>query len=58
MKFEIYQDSSRQWRWRLKAANGEKLASGEAYRNKDDCLTCIGSLMDTDRKTPVYEVAA
>jgi len=30
-KFEIYK-SGTQYRWRLKAANGEIVASGEAYK--------------------------
>lgn len=25
------------WRWRLRAANGETIASGEGYRNRADC---------------------
>ena len=33
-KFEVYQ-SGTQWRLRLKAANGEIVASGEAYSSKD-----------------------
>jgi len=32
-KFEVYQSGS-QFRWRLKAANGEIVASGEAYKTK------------------------
>jgi len=33
-KFEVY-PSGTQYRWRLKAANGEIVASGEAYTTKD-----------------------
>jgi len=32
-KFEIYK-SGTQYRWRLKAANGEIVASGEAYKTR------------------------
>lgn len=32
-KFEIYK-SGAEYRWRLKAANGEIVASGEAYTTK------------------------
>lgn len=45
-----------QWRWRLKAGNGEPIASGESYVNKRNCLLAIGSLMDTSRATLVHEV--
>jgi len=32
-KFEVYPSGS-QFRWRLKAANGEIVASGEAYKTR------------------------
>lgn len=39
MKFEVYTDKSGQYRWRLKAANGQIIAtSGEGYVRKADCL--------------------
>lgn len=63
MYFEIYQDSrglisaiSGQWRWRLKAANKEIIASGESYRNKQDCLAAIALVMNTNSQTPVRSV--
>lgn len=34
-KLEIYPDAKGEWRWRLKAANGEVVASGEGYSRKD-----------------------
>ena len=34
-KFEIYQDKSEKYRFRLKAGNGEVVAVGEAYESKD-----------------------
>jgi uncharacterized protein YegP (UPF0339 family) len=33
-KFEIYKDRSGEYRFRLKAANGEIVASGESYPTK------------------------
>lgn len=33
-KFEVYEDKGGQFRWRLKAANGEIVATGEAYTSK------------------------
>ncbi|RAG82186.1 DUF1508 domain-containing protein [Streptacidiphilus pinicola] len=32
--FEVYQDKAHQWRFRLKAGNGEVVASGEGYPTK------------------------
>jgi uncharacterized protein YegP (UPF0339 family) len=38
MKFHIYKDSSGEWRWRLKAANGNIVAdSAEGYSSKQNC---------------------
>jgi uncharacterized protein YegP (UPF0339 family) len=38
LKFEIYQDAAKEFRWRLKAANGEILATaGQGYKAKADC---------------------
>src|SRR5262245_9987477 len=37
LKFEVYQDAAKEFRWRLKAANNEILAtSGEGYKAKAD----------------------
>ena len=43
-RFELYPSKGclprkyRCWRWRLKGANGEIVAQGEAYSRKADCL--------------------
>ena len=41
MVFNCYKDVRSEWRWRLKANNGEIIASGESYKNKQDCLHAI-----------------
>ncbi len=56
MKFEMYKDPSGQYRWRLKARNGEIIASGEAYRNREDCIAAVSLVMDTNRKTEFIEL--
>lgn len=33
-KFEVYEDKAGKFRWRLKASNGQVVASGEAYNTK------------------------
>ena len=33
-KFEVYEDRAGKYRFRLKASNGEVVASGEAYETK------------------------
>jgi len=53
MKFELYQDAHKAWRWHLKAANGEIIASGEGYVNKQDAaVNAVNLVMDTTSKTP------
>ena len=38
MRFELYRDSVGEWRWRLRARNGEVVAdSGEGYKRREDC---------------------
>ncbi|HPR09443.1 YegP family protein [Candidatus Saccharibacteria bacterium] len=36
-KFEVYA-SAKGWRWRLKAGNGEVVATGEEYTTKDGAM--------------------
>ena len=37
-KFEVYQDKAGKYRFRLKAANGEIVAVGEAYEAKASAI--------------------
>ncbi len=34
------------WRWRLRAGNGEIIASGQAYKRKADALRAVALLDD------------
>lgn len=43
-KFEMYQDSSGEYRFRLKARNGEIIATSEGYKAKNSCLNGIESV--------------
>lgn len=40
-KYEVYMDSMRHYRFRLRAKNGEILALSEPYENKEMCLQAI-----------------
>jgi uncharacterized protein YegP (UPF0339 family) len=43
MRFELYRDAKGEWRWRLRARNGEVVAeSGEGYTRREDCEHGIG----------------
>ena len=35
---EVYMDEAGEWRWRVKAANGEIVAQGESYTREHDAL--------------------
>jgi hypothetical protein len=52
-KFEIYKDAAEKFRFRLKAANGEVIASGEAYESKDGCKNGIESIKNN---APIAEI--
>jgi len=42
--FEWYKDKKGKFRFRLKAANGEIIATSEAYSSKDGCVSGIESV--------------
>lgn len=43
-KFEVYEDKKGEFRFRLKARNGEIIAVSEGYVKKDSCLNGIESV--------------
>jgi uncharacterized protein YegP (UPF0339 family) len=43
-KFEIFQDRKKQYRFHLKASNGEIIAASQAYENKAVCLKGIKAI--------------
>jgi uncharacterized protein YegP (UPF0339 family) len=53
-KFEIYKDAAGKFRFRLKAVNGEIIATGEAYESKDGCKHGIESVKTN---APIAEIA-
>lgn len=42
--FEVYRDKSGEYRFRLKAKNGEVIAVSEGYKRKESCLNGIASV--------------
>ena len=51
--FEWYKDKKGKFRFRLKAANGEIIATGEAYSSKDACVNGIESVK---KNAPIAKV--
>ena len=43
-KFEIYKDKAGEFRFRLKAANGQIIATGEGYKELKSCKNGIASI--------------
>ena len=43
-KFELYKDRKGQFRFRLKASNGQIIASGESYTTKRAAMNGINSI--------------
>lgn len=43
-KFEVYTDKGGEYRFRLKARNGEIIATSEGYKQKASCLNGIDSV--------------
>ncbi len=54
-KFELYTDKAGQFRFRLKATNGQIIAVGEGYKSKDGCLNGIESVKKNAADAEVVE---
>lgn len=57
-KFEIYKDKAGEFRFRLKARNGEIIAASEGYVKKDSCKNGIESVKKNAPEAPVVEPEA
>jgi uncharacterized protein YegP (UPF0339 family) len=58
-KFEVYEDKGKEFRWRLKASNGQVVAaSSGAYANKADCEKAIDVVKKGAPKAEVSEEKA
>ena len=52
-KFEVYTDKAGEFRFRLKATNGEIIAVSEGYKSKASCLNGIESVRKNSEHAPV-----
>ena len=57
-KFEIYSDSAGEFRFRLKAKNGECIATSEGYKSKSSCLNGIESVRKNAPDSEIFYVEA
>ena len=54
-KFEMYVDKAGEYRFRLKARNGEIIATGEGYKAKASCLNGIESIRKNAPDAPIVK---
>ena len=54
-KFEVYNDKKGEFRFRLKATNGEIIATSEGYKTKASCMNGIASVQKNAPEAPVTE---
>ena len=52
-KFEVYLDKAGEYRFRLKATNGEIIATSEGYKAKASCLNGIESVKKNAPEAPI-----
>ena len=56
-KFEVYTDKKGEFRFRLKAGNGQIIATGEGYKAKSGCLNGIESIKKNAPTADIVEEA-
>lgn len=54
-KFELYQDKGKQYRFRLKASNGQSILASEGYTTKAACENGISSVKTNASDDKRYE---
>jgi len=54
-KFEVYTDKAGEFRFRLKAVNGQIIATGEGYKAKAGCLNGIESIRKNAPEAEIVE---
>ena len=54
-KFEVYADKKGEFRFRLKATNGQVIATSEGYKSKSGCMNGIESVKKNAPEAPVVE---
>ena len=54
-KFEVYTDKAGEFRFRLKARNGQIVAVGEGYKTLKSCLNGIASIGKNAPDAPIIE---
>jgi uncharacterized protein YegP (UPF0339 family) len=56
-RFEIYKDSADEFRFRLKASNGQIIAASQGYSSKAACMKGIESIKKNAPNAEIVELA-
>jgi uncharacterized protein YegP (UPF0339 family) len=54
--FELYKDKNGKFRFRLKAPNGEIIATSEAYEAKSGCKNGIASVQENAKNADIKDL--
>ena len=54
-KFEVYADKAGEFRFRLKATNGQIIATGEGYKKLTSCINGIESIRKNTVDAPIVK---
>lgn len=54
-KFELYKDKAGEFRFRLKAGNGENILASEGYKKYGSCVKGIESVQKNARDSTLFE---
>jgi uncharacterized protein YegP (UPF0339 family) len=55
-KFEVYADKAGEFRFRLKATNGQVIATSEGYKSKSGCMNGVESVKKNVVDAKIEEV--
>ena len=55
-KFEVYKDKAGEYRFRLKAGNGQVIAVSEGYKSKTSCMNGIESVKKNAPTAVIVEI--
>ncbi|MBR6736684.1 MAG: DUF1508 domain-containing protein [Oscillospiraceae bacterium] len=54
--FEVYEDAKGEYRFRLKAANGQTIAASEGYKTLDSCLNGVESVRNNAKDAKLKQL--
>lgn len=56
-KFEVYTDKAGEYRFRLKAGNGQNILASEGYSAKNGCMNGIESVKENSQNAERFELS-